>query len=218
MDEADEPCEKLCSYCGSFRIAMKATVIEATREPMALIGIAAGTCYGKPWPSHDRVRRCIANGHTSVLEHASATFRIEGVSRACLAQLTRHRIASYSVESQRYREVGRGDWYVTPPALEGDELEAYRAAMEAAMAAYEDALAHGVRKEDARYLLPMATRTTLVMTINARSLQNFLSLRLAPAAQWEIRGLAAMMDGALKAQDDEWRELLEMMEEARADD
>lgn len=197
---------------------MEVTVMDATRDPITLISIAAGTCYGRPWPSTDRVRRCVANGHTSVLEHASATFRIKGVSRACLAQLTRHRIASYSVESQRYCEVGRGDWYVTPPALEGDELGAYRAAMEAVMAAYEDALAHGVRKEDARYLLPMATKTNLVMTINARSLQNFLSLRLAPAAQWEIRGLATMMASALKAYNNEWRELLEMMEEARTDD
>lgn len=197
---------------------MEVTVIEATREPMTLIGIAAGTCYGRPWPSDDRVRRCVANGHTSVLEHVSATFRIEGISRACLAQLTRHRIASYSVESQRYREVGRGDWYVTPPALEGDELEAYRAAMRAAMAAYEDALAHGTRKEDARYLLPMATRTTLVMTINARSLQNFLSLRLDMAAQWEIRSLAAEMEKELAASDEEWAALLECMREARASD
>lgn len=197
---------------------MKVTVIEATREPMTLIGIAAGTCYGKPWPSRNRVRRCIANGHTSVLEHASATFRIEGISRACLAQLTRHRIASYSVESQRYCEAGRGDWYVTPLALEGDELEAYRASMEAAMAAYEDALAHGVRKEDARYLLPMATKTNLVMTINARSLQNLLSLRLAPAAQWEIRELAADMEKELAARDEEWAALLDCLREARASD
>lgn len=197
---------------------MDVTVIEATREPMTLIGIAAGTCYGRTWPNHDRVRHCVANGHTSVLEHASATFRIEGISRACLAQLTRHRIASYSVESQRYREVGRGDWYVTPPALEGDELDAYRAAMEATMVAYEDALAHGVRKEDARYLLPMATRTTLVMTINARSLQNFLSLRLAPSAQWEIRELAAEMEKELAARDEEWAALLGCMREARASD
>lgn len=197
---------------------MDVTVIEATREPMTLIGIAAGTCYGRPWPSDDRVRHCVANGHTSVLEHASATFRIEGISRACLTQLARHRIASYSVESQRYREVGRGDWYVTPPALEGDELDAYRAAMEATMVAYEDALAHGVRKEDARYLLPMATRTTLVMTINARSLQNFLSLRLAPSAQWEIRELAAEMEKELAARDEEWAALLGCMREARASD
>ena len=197
---------------------MEVTVIEATREPMTLIGIAAGTCYGRPWPSHDRVRRCVANGHTSVLEHASATFRIEGISRSCLAQLTRHRIASYSVESQRYREVGRGDWYVTPPSLEGDELGAYRAAMESAMVAYEDALAHGMRKEDARYLLPMATRTTLVMTINARSLQNFLSLRLDRAAQWEIRGLAAEMEKELASRDEEWAALLGCMREARASD
>lgn len=197
---------------------MEVTVLAATHRPMELVGIAAGTYYGRPWPSHDRVRRCVANGHTSVLEHASATFRIEGISRACLAQLTRHRIASYSVESQRYCEVGRGDWYVTPPSLEGDELEAYHAAMRAAMAVYEDALAHGVRKEDARCLLPMATRTTLVMTINARSLQNFLSLRLDMAAQWEIRSLAAEMEKELAASDEEWAALLECMREARTSD
>ena len=198
---------------------MEVTVIEATRNPMTLIGIAAGICYGRPWPSRNRVRRCVANGHTSVLEHASATFRIDGISRACMAQLTRHRIASYSVESQRYYEVFGSDWYVTPPSVVENDCELdYQCAMDATMRDYENALAHGIRKEDARYLLPMATRTTLVMTINARSLQNLLSLRLAPAAQWEIRYLAGLMEKDLAARDEEWSALLECMREARASD
>ena len=77
---------------------MQVTVLSATPAPMDVIGIAAGMCYGKPTPSPERVRRCAENGHMSVFEHASATLKIDGISRACLAQLTRHRVASYSVE------------------------------------------------------------------------------------------------------------------------
>lgn len=103
---------------------MKVTVITATAAPMDVIGIAAGMCYGKPTPSPKRVRRCAENGHMSVFEHATATLQIEGISRACLAQLTRHRIASYSVMSQRYCKVDAGSlWYVTPPSIAGTDAE-----------------------------------------------------------------------------------------------
>ena len=196
---------------------MDVKVLEATLHPMHLVGIAAGTCYGKPWPSADRVRRCVRNGHTSVLEHTSATFRVEGISRSCLAQLTRHRIASYSVESQRYCEVGNGgDWYVVPPSIvESGMDDWYEDRMYSEMCAYNDALHAGVRKEDARYLLPMATKTNLVMTVNARSLQNLLELRLAKAAQWEIRQLAGEMERTLGEFDKEWGELVALLAEAR---
>ena len=104
---------------------MKVTVLTATTSPMDVIGIAAGMCYGKPEPSPKRVRRCAESGHMSVFEHASATLRIDGISRACLAQLTRHRIASYSVMSQRYCKVDAGGlWYVTPPSIVGTDAEA----------------------------------------------------------------------------------------------
>lgn len=195
---------------------MNVSVIRATTSPMHAISAAAGMCYGKDDYSAKRVRRCIANGHTSVAEHVGATFRIEGISRSCLAQLTRHRIASYSVMSQRYCEVGGDDWYVIPPSvIEAGEEVGFVAEVEKAAKAYHRLLAKGVKKEDARFLLPEATKTSLIMTINVRSLMNFLKLRLDKSAQWEIRELANEMVQALKDEGGEWRELMELIEEVR---
>lgn len=198
---------------------MQVTVIAATQSPMDVIGIAAGMCYGKPEPSAKRVRRCAENGHLSVFEHASATLRIEGISRACLAQLTLHRIASYSVTSQRYCEVGGNDWYVTPPSVVGTGVESrFRAQTSDAMWSYRAAIDEGMKPEDARYLLPEATKTSLVMTINARSLQNFFTLRLDSHAQWEIRSLAAAAERALMCRSEQWYQLMELLQEARNGD
>lgn len=195
---------------------MKVTVITATTNPMDVIGIAAGMCYGKPTPSPKRVRRCAKAGHMSVFEHASATLKIEGISRACLAQLTRHRIASYSVTSQRYCEVGGNDWYVTPPSVVGTDAELrFRAQTSDAMWSYRAAIDEGMKPEDARYLLPEATKTSLVMTINARSLQNFLTLRLDSHAQWEIRSLAAEVEWVLMDHNKQWYQLMELLQEVR---
>lgn len=195
---------------------MRVTVIAATQSPMDVIGIAAGMCYGKPEPSPKRVRRCAKAGHMSVFEHASATFIVEGISRACLAQLTRHRIASYSVTSQRYCEVGGNDWYVTPPSVVGTDAEArFRAQTSDAMWSYRAAIDEGMKPEDARYLLPEATKISLVMTINARSLQNFLTLRLDSHAQWEIRSLAAEVEWVLMDHNKQWYQLMELLQEVR---
>lgn len=196
---------------------MKVSVIRATTNPMHVISEAAGMCYGKYDYNPKRVRRCIANGHTSVVEHVSATFRIEGISRSCLAQLTRHRMASFSVMSQRYCEIVGGDWYVVPPSVvEAGEEVGFCAEMDKAAKAYRRLLAKNVKKEDARFLLPEATKTNLVMTINVRSLMNFLSLRLDKSAQWEIRELANAMVQALNEIGGEWFELMELIEEVRS--
>lgn len=199
---------------------MQVTVITATANPMDVIGIAAGMCYGKPEPSPKRVRRCAEQGHMSVFEHASATLRIEGISRACLAQLTRHRIASYSVTSQRYCKVDAGSlWYVTPPSIVGTDAEArFRAQACDAMWSYQAAIDEGAKPEDARFLLPEATKTSLVMTINARSLQNFLALRLDSHAQWEIRSLAAEVEWVLMDYNKQWYMLMKLLQEVRNDD
>lgn len=197
---------------------MKVTVIADTPNPMDVIGIAAGMCYGKPEPSVKRVRRCAKAGHMSVFEHASATFIVEGISRACLAQLTRHRIASYSVMSQRYCKVDADSlWYITPPSVVGTDAEPrFRAQASDAMWSYRAAIDEGATFEDARYLLPEATKTSLVMTINARSLQNFLALRLDAHAQWEIRELAATIERELECRcDGQWPELIRILREAR---
>ena len=197
---------------------MQLTVLTATANPMDVIGIAAGMCYGKPTPSPKRVRRCAKAGHMSVFEHASATFMVEGISRACLAQLTRHRIASYSVRSQRYCKVdARGLWYVTPPSVVGTDAESlFRAQASDAMWSYQAAIEEGMKPEDARYLLPESTKTSLVMTINASSLQNFLTLRLDSHAQWEIRELALEIERELMDRDKQWCELMVLLMEARS--
>lgn len=199
---------------------MKVTVIADTPNPMDVIGIAAGMCYGKPTPSPKRVRRCAKAGHMSVFEHATATLQIEGISRACLAQLTRHRIASYSVTSQRYCEVGGGDWCVIPPGIVGTDAESrYRAQASDAMWSYQAAIDEGAKPEDARYLLPEATKTSLVMTINARSLQNLFTLRLDAHAQWEIRELAVTIERELECRcDGQWPELIMILREVRNGD
>ena len=195
---------------------MRVTVIRATESPMHAISEEAGMCYGKTEYSEKRVERCLRNGHTSVAEHVSASFRIEGVSRSCLAQLTRHRIASYSVMSQRYCEVGGDDWYVIPPSvIEAGEEVGFIAEVEKAAKAYRRMIAKGVKREDARFLLPEATKTSLVMTINMRSLQNFLSLRLDKSAQWEIRELAEQIEQALLEIGGEWSELMALLREVR---
>ena len=196
---------------------MSVTVIAETPNPMDVIGIAAGMCYGKPEPSVKRVGRCAEQGHMSVFEHASATLKIEGISRACLAQLTRHRIASYSVRSHRYCEVGGDDWCVIPPSVVGTGAESrFRAQTSDAMWSYRAAIDEGMKPEDARYLLPEATKTSLVMTINARSLQNLFTLRLDSHAQWEIRELAAVIERELECRcDGQWPELIGILREAR---
>ncbi|NCC56888.1 MAG: FAD-dependent thymidylate synthase [Synergistales bacterium] len=134
------------------------------------------------------------SGHFSPFEHASFTFAVDGISRVCSHQLVRHRLASYSQQSQRYVEMGSVR-VVLPPSVAGD-AEASRVFLEAAAAAHEayaKLVALGFPKEDARYLLPHGWETRLVVTMNARELHHFFSLRLCRRAQWEIRDLAREM-------------------------
>jgi len=134
------------------------------------------------------LRHVIDLGHDSVIEHACYTFGISGVSRSLTHQLVRHRIASYSQQSQRYVESSRD--YVTPPSVAASGKEKrYHAAMEAIWDAYEE-LKDVVPKEDARYVLPNAACTKIIVSMNARSLHNFFELRCCLHAQWEIRALA----------------------------
>ena len=156
------------------------------------------------------IRHLSNMGHQSPVEHVSFTFAIEGVSRALLAQLTRHRIASYSVQSQRY--VSMEDFeYVIPPEIQTDPESrvVFIESVETAGAVYNEVresliekyTAGGMSKsaaekkanEDARYILPNAAATRLIVTMNARSLLHFFNLRCCNRAQWEIRELAVLM-------------------------
>lgn len=171
-------------------------IIAATSNPVDVISKAAGTCYGQDNVIVKRVRNCYKYGHMSVFEHASVTFKIRGISRACSHQLVRHRLASYSQESQRYCEINTdSDWYVTPDSFENSyEYDEY---MRVAAEEYKDALAAGIKPEDARYLLPEACKTKIVVTMNCRELFHFLDLRQDKSAQWEIRNLANELENAL---------------------
>ena len=128
----------------------------------------------------------------SVLEHVTFTFLIRGISRVTSHQLIRHRIASYTQESQRYSVVSKE--YVVPESikLKGYE-DRYRALIEDAFKLYEEMVKSGIPPEDARYVLPQAVSTTILMTVNLRELLHIACLRLSSKAQWEIRELVNAM-------------------------
>ena len=133
-------------------------------------------------------------GHHSVLEHAVFTFSVEGVSRALTHQLVRHRVASYSQQSQRYVSM-REPTFVTPHTVEGNEeaSKVFEETMAAIWEAYGKLESMGIPAEDARYLLPNGCTTNITITMNARELLHFFSLRCCNRAQWEIREMADRM-------------------------
>ena len=150
---------------------------------------AASMCY-KAKNGYKAMSAAIESGHESVLEHCVFTFLVEDVSRVLLAQLTRHRIASFSVESQRY--CGANMQCVIPETIRGD-TDIYNEAMDLQSRVedfYKKATEKGVPAEDARYFTLQGGLTSLVFTMNARELRHFLSLRCCHRAQWEIRQMA----------------------------
>ena len=176
---------------------MMVKLIRYTPAPVELGGEAAAICTASDKP-RSALRGALASGHESVIEHASFTFRVEGVSRALLAQITRHRIASFSVESQRYVVHDGGFDYVIPPRIEalGEEAVKQFEAQMATIADWYDSWMFMLGKdgaEDARFVLPNACCTQMIMTMNARELRHFFSLRCCNRAQWEIRAVADEM-------------------------
>lgn len=178
---------------------MKVTLERYTVAPEGIAGEAAALCYNGKNPAKS-LDVAMDGGHESVIEHAVFTFRVEGVSRALLAQLTRHRLASYSVQSQRYVNYLKGFDYVTPPkivALGEDAVAEYdrqMATIHEWYVGWKEKLGKGEDgNEDARFVLPNACATCLLVTMNARELRHFFSLRCCSRAQWEIRHLARQM-------------------------
>lgn len=181
------------------------TLISHTPDPERAVAAAARLCYSAD-PAEEIMEglsqaktstfleKLVEMGHYSPLEHASFTFAISGVSRALSHQLVRHRIASYSQKSQRYVSEDQFE-YVIPPSVAGnpETRDLFESRMKAIQEDYNRLIALGVPKEDARYLLPNACQTSLVCTMNARSLMNFFHLRTCTRAQWEIRQLAQEM-------------------------
>ena len=188
---------------------MNVKLIRHTLSPEELVAMGARLCYSKAdiaslcekVSKKDQtafVEKLREMGHEAVFEHASFTFGIEGVSRVLLAQITRHRMASFSVQSQRYVAMRDGFPYVTPPriaALGEEAVKRYDNQM-AMMARWYtdwmDALGED-SAEDARFVLPGACETRLMVTMNVRELRHFFSLRCCNRAQWEIRELADEM-------------------------
>jgi len=134
------------------------------------------------------------SGHLSVFEHVSFTFAIEGISRVTTHQLVRHRVASYSQQSQRYVGMNKQDCIIPPSVSNNpDALALFSKQNADAMSCYEKLVEMGVPKEDARFILPHGMETRIVVTMNARELHHFFALRLCKRAQWEIRELARKM-------------------------
>ena len=184
---------------------MKVKLICHTPDPERTVAMSARLCYSPVGAeqlvekmSEKQVETLVGKitdmGHLSTLEHTSFTFAIEGVSRVLTHQLVRHRIASYSQQSQRY--VKEHDFeYITPPTVAANPLAQakFESLMEAIRELYDELLELGVHQEDARYCLANATETKIVVTMNARSLLHFFELRCCTRAQWEIRALANKM-------------------------
>ncbi len=213
---------------------MKVELLQHTPDPERVIAAAAKLCYSSvgvdeilekmsPENCEKFINMLMSLGHESPVEHVSFTFAVEGVSRTLLAQLTRHRIASYSVQSQRY--VGKENFeYIIPPEIAKipEAKELFEKAMENDRQTYkrlneiltqkhkEDMINEGKdektaskdaskkAQEDARYVLSNACDTKIVMTMNVRSLYNFFNLRCCSRAQWEIRELATKMLAEVK--------------------
>ncbi len=140
------------------------------------------------------LRARLREGHESLIEHASATFEISGISRACSHQLVRHRIASYSQESQRYVDMS-DPALVIPDAIADDPhaRAVWDGFVEHVKSTYQELRELGVLKEDARFVLPNAAATRIIVTMNFRELLHFFRLRITPEAQWEIRQMALAM-------------------------
>ena len=183
---------------------MKVTLLANTPDPEKIVAAAARLCYSNKEVSEIMdnftdekiekfINKLISLGHESPLEHVTFTFGIEGISRACSHQLVRHRIASYSQKSQRYVKEDNFD-YVTPPAIkESVDIGYYDYMMYTIGEFYKDLLAMGLEPEDARMILPNACTTSIIVTMNVRSLLNFFKHRDCKRAQWEIRALAQEM-------------------------
>jgi thymidylate synthase (FAD) len=198
--------------------SLNVVLLRYTPEPEEVVAMAAKLCYSpsgveelkEKIEARDQaafVEKLASIGHLSPIEHVSFTFGIEGISRACSHQLVRHRVASYSQQSQRYVKAEQFD-YVIPPSIKQDPaiVQEFKKCMAEAQENYTKVLTRleelGYKGEagqqDARYLLPNAAETKIVVTMNARELLHFFRVRCCNRAQWEIREMADRMLGHVK--------------------
>lgn len=190
---------------------MNVELLQYPDNPERAVATAARLCYAPVGAKElmetmppERVQSVLStimkSGHFSTLEHVSYTFAVDGVSRALTHQLVRHRLASFNQQSQRYVKFTEGAETVKPDTVSRDE-EANRIfdeAINAVLEGYQKLLDAGIPAEDARYLLPNAAETKIVITMNIRELLHFFSLRCCNRAQWEIREMAHRMLALVK--------------------
>lgn len=177
---------------------MKAKLLNDLSKAKNIIFTACRTCYSakspieliEQEPNTDLILKIARSGHLSTFEHINCTFAIEGVSRSLLAQLTRHRLCSFSVQSQRYCKMDKS--FVIPDTLK-DNKAIISKTLNQIIDCYNELIDAGAKKEDARAILPNATCTNLIMTCNLRELIHICNLRLCKRAQAEIRELVTLM-------------------------
>ncbi|MBW6511352.1 MAG: FAD-dependent thymidylate synthase [Desulfuromonadaceae bacterium] len=189
---------------------MRVQLLTHTPDPEQVVAAAARLCYSASSidqllakSRNDRevlLRKIVELGHLSVLEHATFSFGAEGISRACSHQLVRHRIASYSQQSQRYVAHQERFEAVTPETINArpELAERYHRLLDEIHTVYTELLAADIPAEDARFVLPNAAATKIVISMNGRELLHFFSLRCCRRAQWEIRALAIEMLRAVR--------------------
>ncbi len=186
-------------------MAISVQLIAGTPHASQIVAAAAKICYSSSGAAdilegldRDKISKFLKmlneSGHLSPFEHVSFTFAIEGISRVATHQLVRHRMASYSQQSQRYVSVKAPSCILPPSVIKNEEAaRLYKEQAESAWNCYERLVELGVDKEDARFILPHGAATRIVVTMNARELHHFFALRLCKRAQWEIRDLACRM-------------------------
>ena len=187
--------------------SMKVRLINYTKDPEKIVAQSARLCYSaldiedlREKLSDESIMKLIKKimklGHYSVLEHATFTFAIEGISRVTSHQLVRHRLASFSQQSQRYVKIKeKGFPYVVPKSIEKNEKLAkiFIDTLKELDGIYRLLLSHNIKAEDARYILPQAVTTKIIISANARELLHIFKLRCCNRAQWEIREIAMNM-------------------------
>lgn len=192
---------------------MKVKLIAKTDDPLSTMYTAARTCYSE-FSSIDiyselcyneninnekiinLIKKVLSSGHLSIAEHIKFTFAIEGISRSCSHQLVRHRLCTFSQQSQRYVNFKDAIFnYITPPSIKNNETlnEEYNLIMKQLKNFYNKAINSNINPEDARFVLPNAASTNIVMSTNLRNLMHLCNLRLCNRAQWEIKELTQLM-------------------------
>ena len=182
---------------------MKVTLIDYTDDPVNMIGQVAAICYDANTSRDANLRRaahCKDKGHLSTLRFAYATFAIDGISRVCSHQLVRIAHAGILQESQRYVEQSNVDWVIPQAVFKlPDELyDEWNDILMRANTLYNSAIKNGMKKEDARYILPQSCTTKINLCLNFQGWQDLLANRTSKTAQWEIRDLAVKIERQLQ--------------------